>query len=430
MYLRRYQKLKTLNYYNLFAKSRALYIDAFRGLSPQIWLLSVVMLINRCGTMVLAFMTLYCISLGYSLKEGGIVVGIYGLGSVTGALLGGKLTDKFGFYSIQFLALFCGGILFLVLGQMHDYGLICLFTFILAMVNETFRPANSTAIAHYSKLENRTQSVALVRLAINLGWGVGIALGGFLAATNYSLLFWVDGFTNIVAGIALVILLPKVSLFTQKDPGPVQGEVPAISSPYKDKPFLFFLLFQLLFAICFFQLFTTIPVFFKEGLKLSEFTIGAVMAINGVLIAVFEMVIVFKLEKRKPYLVLMSYGSVLMALSFFMLMLPTAWGIYIAIIAMLVVTCAEMIAMPFMNSYYLARTTQVNRGRYAGLYTMTWSLAQMAGSVSGTFVAEKLGFVGLWFLVGILSACAAIGYFGLYRKTEFKGLVGRVGRVG
>ncbi len=403
----------------MFTKSRALYLDAFRGLSPQIWLLSVVMLINRCGTMVLAFMTLYCISLGYSLKEGGIVVGIYGLGSVTGALLGGKLTDKFGFYYIQFFALFFGGLLFLVLGQMHDYLAICVVTFILAMVNETFRPANSTAIAHYSKFENRTQSVALVRLAINLGWGIGIALGGFLASVNYSLLFWVDGFTNIIAGIALLLLLPKVSLLTQKSLKADNEPVVTTDSPYKDKAFLFFLLFQFLFAICFFQLFTTIPVYFKEGLKLSEFSIGAVMAINGVLIAVFEMVIVFKLEKRKPYLVLMTYGSILMSISFFTLLLPAAWGLFIAIVAMLVVTCAEMIAMPFMNSYYLARTTQLNRGRYAGLYTMTWSMAQMVGSVSGTFVAQKAGFIGLWFLVGILSAFAAVGYFALYRKTEW-----------
>lgn len=404
----------------MLSKTTALYKNAFTGISRSIWLLSAVMLINRCGTMVLAFMTLYAISLGYTLQEGGLIVAIYGMGAVVGALLGGKLSDRFGFYNIQFSALFAGGLFFLLLGQMHHYGSICIVTFFLALINETFRPANSTAIAHYSTLENRTQSVALVRLAINLGWGIGIALGGFLASRSYSLLFLVDGFTNIVAGLSLLLLLPRITVQTQKksEEFAVPSSLP--SSPYRDKTFLFFLLFQLLFAICFFQLFTTIPVFFKEGLKLNEFTIGAVMAINGVLIAVFEMIIVFKLEKKKPYLVLMGYGSILMAASFFAMMLPASWGIFIAVIAMLVVTVAEMIAMPFMNSYYLARTNEQNRGRYAGLYTMTWSLAQMVGGVSGAFLAQQFGFVALWFIVGMISVTAAIGYFGLYKKTEWK----------
>src|SRR6476661_2597809 len=173
----------------MLASTKNLYIQAYSGLTRRIWLLSMVMLINRSGTMVLAFMTLYCRHLGFTIEQGGLVVAIYGLGSVTGALAGGRITDKIGFYYTQFTALLCGGILFLVLGQMESYLSICICTFVLAMVNESFRPANAAAIAHYSTPENRTQSFSLVRLAINLGWGIGSALGGILAGINYHLLF-------------------------------------------------------------------------------------------------------------------------------------------------------------------------------------------------------------------------------------------------
>ena len=367
--------------------------------------------------MVLAFMTLYCRHLGFTLSQGGIVVAIYGLGSVSGALIGGKLSDAFGFYRIQFLSLFCGGLLFLVLGQMEDYTSICIFTFILAMVNETFRPANSTAIAYYSTPQNRTQAYSLVRLAVNLGWGIGSALGGLLASINYSLLFWVDGATNISASVLLLIILPAVSLKQQYIPEQAVEKVAGTGVPYRDKVFLYFLFLQLLFAISFFQLFTTIPVYFKDVLRMTEFWIGVVMSLNGVLIALFEMVIVFKLEGRKPYLVLMGYGSILMGVSFLLLTLPAAWGLLIAMACMLVITVAEMVSMPFMNSYYIARTTQLTRGSYAGMYTMTWSLAQVIGSSSGAFIAASVGFEGLWFSVCSICLLAGAGFFILNKKT-------------
>ena len=398
-------------------KTFDLYKQAYRGLSVNIWLLSAVMLINRSGTMVLAFMTLYCRHLGFTLSQGGIVVAIYGLGSVSGALIGGKLSDAFGFYRIQFLSLFCGGLLFLVLGQMEDYTSICIFTFILAMVNETFRPANSTAIAYYSTPQNRTQAYSLVRLAVNLGWGIGSALGGLLASINYSLLFWVDGATNISASVLLLIILPAVSLKQQYIPEQAVEKVAGTGVPYRDKVFLYFLFLQLLFAISFFQLFTTIPVYFKDVLRMTEFWIGVVMSLNGVLIALFEMVIVFKLEGRKPYLVLMGYGSILMGVSFLLLTLPAAWGLLIAMACMLVITVAEMVSMPFMNSYYIARTTQLTRGSYAGMYTMTWSLAQVIGSSSGAFIAASVGFEGLWFSVCSICLMAGAGFFILNKKT-------------
>jgi predicted MFS family arabinose efflux permease len=185
-----------------------IYRNAYSGLSKGTWLLSTIMLINRSGTMVVPFMTLYLTSeeMGYSVAQAGVVFGLFGFGAFCGAYFGGRLTDKIGFYPVQMMTLIGGGILFMLLGQMKHYGLICLFTYLLSFVNEAFRPANSTAIAFYSKDENRTRSYSLNRLAVNLGWAVGSGLGGFIAHISYELLFWVDGFTNIVAALLLWLL--------------------------------------------------------------------------------------------------------------------------------------------------------------------------------------------------------------------------------
>ncbi|HNP53287.1 MAG TPA: MFS transporter, partial [Ferruginibacter sp.] len=264
-----------------------LYRNSYSGLSRQIWLLSLVMLINRSGTMVVPFMTLYCRHLGYSTGQAGSVVAVYGLGSILGAFLGGRISDRFGFYPTQFTALFMGGVLFLLLGQMRTYEGILIVTFFLSMVNESFRPANSTAIAKYSTPQNRTQAYSVVRLAINVGWGVGSALGGILASIDYHWLFWVDGCTNIAAAILLISILPRVKSGTRY--ATESKQTAPVHKPYHDRIFMYFLGLQICFALCFFQLFTTVPLYFKEGLQLKESVIGILMAANGILIALVEM---------------------------------------------------------------------------------------------------------------------------------------------
>ena len=387
-----------------------LYKNAYTGVNRRMWLLAVVMFINRIGTMVLPFMTLYCKQIGYTTKQAGFVVAIYGIGSLIGAFIGGKISDKFGFYYTQFFALLCGGILFIILGQMNTYLSICVCTFFLSMVNESFRPANATAIAHYSTAQNRTQAFSIVRLAINLGWGVGGALGGLLASINYHLLFWVDGITNIGAAFLLLWLLPNVSLAEQQNLTKTTVVKVKAKPAYADKTFMYFIGLQILFAICFFQLFTTIPLYFKEGLKINEFWIGVIMAMNGMLIALFEMVIVFRLEGTKPYLRLMAYGTSIMAVSFFVLNIPFIHGFTIAAISTLMLTLAEMVAMPFMNSFYISRSNEGNRGQYAAYYTMAWSAAQVIGSTSGTQIAYAIGFNNLWWIIGGICLLTAFGY--------------------
>jgi predicted MFS family arabinose efflux permease len=282
------------------------------------------------------------------------------------------------------------------------------------MINESFRPANSSAIAYYSTPQNRTQSFSLNRLAINLGWGVGSALAGMLASVSYKLLFWVDGFTNISAAIVLLILLPKVTLAQQHTSSHVSS-IKAMG-PFQDPTFLKFVGFMLLFSLSFFQLFTTVPLYFKEGLHINEFWIGAIMSMNGILIAAFEMILVFKLEGTMPYLKLMRYGTLLLAVSFCMLNIPMDNGFVLGTVVIIMVTIAEIVGMPFMNSYYIARTTNENRGQYAALYTMAWSSAQVIGSLSGTQIAHSFGYQNLWWVLAGLCVITAFGFSYLQNK--------------
>lgn len=385
------------------------YRNAYTGLSRSTWLLSLVMLINRSGTMVVPFMTLYLTSpeMGYSIGQAGIVFGLFGLGAFTGAWFGGKLTDKIGHYPVQLMTLSGGGILFMILGQLKTYPLICLFTFLVSFVGEAFRPANSAAIAFYSSPENRTRSYALNRLAVNLGWALGSAVGGILAKIDYELLFWVDGSTNLAAALILWLILKPVNAAL---PHSRQSDVKPVVSAYRDRRYIVFILITMLFAGCFFQIFTNLPVFFRKELQLTEPYIGFLMAMNGIIIGLLEMVMVYKMEGRRNNLVYITLGVILVAFSFWLLNLPLS-GMLLSFCMIVLITFGEMLSMPFMNSYWISRTHPTNRGQYAALYTMAWCGAQSLGPMGGAQLAEHLGFTTLWWIVGSLALVAAFGFY-------------------
>jgi predicted MFS family arabinose efflux permease len=399
----------------MLARTISLYKNAYSGLSKSTWLLSFVMLVNRSGTMVIPFMTIYLTqpSMGYSIGQAGIVMGMFGLGAICGGLIGGKLTDKFGFYPVQLITLTGGGIMFIILGQMKSFPLICIVTFLLSLINDAFRPANSTAIAHYSKEENRTRSYSLNRLAINLGWAIGGAVGGILASINYHLLFWVDGCTNIIGALLLRYFLSPSNNEASLQQKIIINE--PVQSAYKDKGYIFFIILTILFATCFFQLFSTMPVYYKQVLHLPEYLIGLLMALNGGLIALVEMVMVFKMEGKRENLFYISNGTLLIGISFLLLNIFPPLAIS-AVVFTFLVTIAEMSSMPFMNSFWVSRTKPSNRGQYAGLYTIAWSVAQVAGPAGGSQVVEYFSFRTLYWIMGCICIITAWGFKWLRRN--------------
>ena len=365
--------------------------------------------------MVIPFMTIYCTQqLHFSLTQAGFVMGLFGLGAIVGAVFGGRITDKWGFYPQQVAALLLGGVMFIVTGYLRTYLSLCIGVFILSVCNESFRPANAAAVAHYSEPENRTRSYSMNRLAVNLGWAVGGALGGFLASVNYQLLFWVDGCTNIAAAFLLLKLLPYVRGRSKYNTA--SQTVPVVSA-YRDTIYVGFIALTILLGYCFFHLFTILPVFYKTQWHLSEQFIGLLMAINGLLIVFVEMIIVYSLEGTKPLTTFMQIGVVLIGVSYAVVNLFPA-SAFTAIAAIVVITFGEILSMPFMNSFWVSRTMENNRGQYAAMYTIAWSIAQIAAPVIGSYTAERFGYNTVWWLLSVLCGLAAVGFRRLGAKVK------------
>ncbi|KAA5823386.1 MFS transporter [Algibacter amylolyticus] len=377
------------------------YIETFRGLSEEVWWLALITLINRAGTMVIPFLSLYLTEdLEFSLTHVGSIMMCFGLGSVAGSWLGGKLTDTIGYYKVMVRSLIGTGILFIALQFLTTFYAFCLGIFLVMLVADMFRPAMFVALSAYSKPENKTRSVTLIRLAINLGFSAGPAVGGIIITTlGYSGLFWVDGITCILATVVLFkVLNPKK--ITVLDNVVVTNP----DSAYRDKAFVIFLVAMFLFGVIFLQYYSTMPIYYREVHMLSKLDIGLLLGANGFLIFLLEMPLIKWLENSKfSKTDLMIFGALLTASSFIILNSTTWSGILI--IGMFLMTIGEMIAFPFSNAFAMERAKKGNQGEYMALYSIAFSMAHIFGHKAGMQMVNDWGFDNTWYMI------TAIGTF-------------------
>ncbi|SKA31252.1 Predicted arabinose efflux permease, MFS family [Chitinophaga eiseniae] len=398
----------------MIAKITQTYRSSFSGLSRETWLLSLVILINRTGTMVAPFLSIYLTkNLHRDIADAGLIITLFGVGAVLGSLASGYFIDKLGFRAVQIFTSIAGGGLFIAFGYITYFPALCVMTVILSFVAEAFRPANGAAIAAYSKPENLTRSYSLNRFAMNLGWALGSSLGGILAAINYHLLFWVEGGVYITVGLLIFFLLP-----TYKG-APRKSAVSGIARdlPIWKDPFLFrFLIWVTVYTASFGLIFRLVPIYWKDDWHINESVIGLLLGVNGVIIALFEMVLVRRWESRKSSMYYIIGGVVVTAAGYLFFIVPPVVPIVLAFMGVVFFTVGEMMAFPFINAVIMGRSNDTNRGRYAAAYALTWSVAQVVGPGGGALVAERWGFGMLWSILVVVCIICAVGLWRLSLK--------------
>jgi len=288
----------------------------YKNLSKEIWMLALLTLINRAGAMVIPFLSLYLTtSLRFSIEDVGWIMTFYGIGSLIGTFIGGKLVDKIGYYRLMYFSLFVTSFLFFGLQYLETFNQFVFGIFILSLFADLFRPAIWVAMDAYSNESNKTRSVTLIRLAINLGYSVGPALGGFIIATiSYKGLFWLDSITTLIASFMVFKYLHEVKIPINKNESKIKKTT---LSPYNDKQYLIFWFAMLLGGFAFVQFIYTFPLYYKEVIHLTEKEIGYLIALNGFIIFLLEMPLISWLLKRKSlHINMMIFGFILMIFSF------------------------------------------------------------------------------------------------------------------
>lgn len=386
-----------------------LYRDAYAGLSRPVWLLAVVALIHRSGTMVEPFLVLYLTQeLGYSAGVAGGFLALIGLGSLIGSYVGGAWTERWGARAVQAAALGLAGGFLIALGRVENPWILAALLLGFSITNNAFRPANAVAITAWVEPERRTQSFGLLRLAINVGMTFGPAIGGFLALVDYELLFWVDGITCLLAVMFLLTRVPRSRDDAADSPSRSEGdERETAPSPWRDGYFLRFLALVTVTGMVVMQLVGTFPLTLREIYGLSEDRIGLLFAVNTVWIVAVEMVLLHKLSRFSDLKVL-SLGALLVGLGFGLM--PFGRGFAFAALSVTVWTFGEMLTFPVATAVAANRSGRGHPGRHLGALTATLGLSYMGAQIVGPWIYQLYGPQILWLGCAVVGALAAAGF--------------------
>ncbi|RPI71144.1 MAG: MFS transporter [Ignavibacteriales bacterium] len=372
-----------------------------KNLPHEMWVIFFTTLINRAGTMVLPFLTLYLTSTrNTTAAEAGLVIAVYGLGALFTAPVMGRISDKIGALKVMRGSLIFSGIAIFIFSFIKDYYLILFTVFIWSVLNEAFRPANLSLISEVVDPAQRRTAFALNRLAINLGMSIGPVAGGFLSLINFSLLFYVDAFTAIAAGVYLIYIKfnPPPKIIYKVDERDLRFVV------LKDKNFLFFLAGVIPVNIVFFQHIGAMPIFVVNNLGYTTAAFGLFSAVNTVLIIIAEVPLNEMMSSWK-YKNSLFLGALFCSVGFGgMAFVNESIGLIATII---IWTIGEMIYFPSTAAYVSEAAPPERRGEYMGYFQVTFSLGFMVGPWLGTEIYERLDAYYLWlimFFIGITSA--------------------------
>lgn len=390
------------------------YRDAFAGLPRPVWLLATVSFVNRSGTMVLPFLALYLSDRrGFTVTEAGRILSLYGIGAMAGAALGGWLSDAIGPRRVLLGSLTLTAAGFLWLGSIDSRSGIAAMVFALSIAGEAFRPAMASALAESAVPGEATRALALNRLAVNLGMTFGPAAGGFLAVRDYIWLFVGDAITCLAAAGVLMATLPP--LHALHPPVRARDAAPA-RAPWRDGPMVALALLAMSFAIVIFQIFTTYPLFLHAVLGFAESSIGLVLAINTVLIVVLQMP-VLRAIRGIPPLAVAGPGAFLFCLG--LALTPLAGGSFALVAATVVVwTAGEMLSLPLIEGVVADRAAAGRRGRYMGMFTLSFSAAFILAPLAGTWIYDTIGPRAVWLACGLAGLGLWAGLATLSRRVE------------
>ncbi|MFJ9307574.1 MDR family MFS transporter [Streptomyces cyaneofuscatus] len=398
--------------------------ETVSGLPREFWWLWLSTLVNRLGGFVATFMALYLtLDRGYSASYAGLVAALHGLGGVISSLGAGVMTDRLGRRPTMLIAQLSMAVSVAVLGFMEHPVAIAAVAFFVGMASSASRPAVQAMMADIVPPKDRVRAFSLNYWAINLGFAVSSAGAGFIA--EYSYLAGFLGEATMVLACAVVVFL-KVPESRPEQAAPVKtaggkrakDEV-RITTVLRDGRFMGVVGLSFLVSLIFQQGYVGLPVAMgADGLSSSDF--GTAIAVNGVLIVALQIPVTRFIQHRDPRRLLII-SSLLAGYGFGL----TAFAGSVAVYALTVCvwTLAEIVNAPTQTGLVVQLSPAQGRGRYQGMYTMSWSVAALVAPLMSGFVIDHYGAAWLWGACAVIGTVAGLGYWLLMRNLPHEEIV-------
>jgi MFS family permease len=390
-----------------------------RGLPAPVRLLVTGSLINKVGTFIVPYLTLVLLrEFHLSESEAAALFFAYGAGSIISILAGGWFTDRFGRRTTLMLSLFGSGALAIAMGFAASARVFVPMLVVFGFVADLYRPAASAIIGDLLPSAHRVTGFAALRMAINLGFAVGMAVGGVIADWYWRLLFFGDGLTTLLYGLVVYFFIPE----TRPRAGPEEAARPAGGSgprlpevPWKDGVYLQAVSVAFVFSLIFFSHISVMPLTITVSAGYPAVVYGVLVGLNGLVIAVFEISLVQKL-KRFRRLRVAALGTTLAGVGLGLTGLSLHWAWLL--VAVLVWTAGEILASPQQMAFIADWAPPAARGRYLSLYQAMWSLAFALNPVFFLPLHARLGERAFWPVMTALALPAAAVLLHLDRTAD------------
>ncbi|WP_329077917.1 MFS transporter [Streptomyces niveus] len=383
------------------------------GLPREFWWLWTSTLVNRLGAFVATFMVLYLtIERGYSASYAGLVASLHGLGGVVSAVGAGVMTDRLGRRPTLLIAQLSTAASVALLGFMQHPAAIAAVAFLVGMTSNASRPAVQAMMADIVKPEDRVRAFSLNYWAINLGFAISSVAAGFIAEYSYLAGFLGEAAMTLACAVVIFLKLPE----SRPERAPVEGKSePAaevgMRTVLRDGRFMSVVGLSFVVALIFQQGFVGLPVAMgTDGFSSSDF--GMIIAFNGVLIVALQIPVTRFIEHRDTRRLLIL-SSALAGYGFGLTAFAGSLALYA--LAVLVWTIAEIINAPTQTSLVVRLSPVHGRGRYQGMYTMSWAVAGLVAPLMSGFLIDHYGADWLWGVCAVLGTVAAGGYWLLMR---------------
>ncbi|GAA2623079.1 MFS transporter [Streptomyces axinellae] len=401
--------------------------ESVGGLPRQFWWLWTSTLVNRLGAFVSTFLALYLtVERGYSASYAGLVGALYGLGGVVSSIGAGVLTDRIGRRPTLLIAQLATAVSVASLSLVTHPVAIAVVAGLVGMATNGSRPAVQAMMADIVRPEDRVRAFSLNYWAINLGFAVSSTSAGLIAQYSYHLLFFGE------AAMVLVTALLTFWKLSESRPeagagagGGIEGEdghgpgdragprtaeeSPAAVSLWtvaRDTRFMIVVALNLLLASLIQQAFVSLPIAMgQQGLTSTDF--GTVIALNGVLIVLLQLPLTRFIEHRDPARLLVV-SALLTGYGFGLNAFAHSAAFYA--LAVVVWTLGEMVNSPTQMGLVVSLSPTHGRGRYQGMYSMSWSVASLGAPLAGGFVIDRFGAATLWAASAVVGTLAALGY--------------------
>jgi MFS family permease len=342
-------------------------LTLLRRLPGTVQLLVIGSLVNKAGSFILPFLTIV-LSDDFHMSESqtaGLVMA-YGIGSLISILVGGVLTDRLGRRKTLMLSLFGSGALAIAMGLAPSANVFVPLLLVFGFLADLYRPASSAIIGDLLPSSQRAMGFAALRVAVNLGFAIGMGLGGVLVGWSWRVLFVADGLTTAAFG---AIVFAKIA-----ETRPVAAEHArggGTLSVLRDRVFLQLILASMGFSIVIFTFITVLPLTITRTGHYPAWVYGALVAVNGVMIALFEVPAVAYLARYRRLRVA-AVGMLMAGVGFGLVGFIPHWSWYLLTVVLW--SAGEVLTVPQQMSFIADWAPPETRGRYLGFYGATWSL--------------------------------------------------------